>query len=142
MLGSKKYIFDTLVTPMFLYGMEVWGWTVVAFVNPFGKSVKMSKNIILTKFLQVKKPTPYTLLLLETRFLPIEIMVTERVVEYMLIVKKSPSSTSRITYEASKKTQKTHKSNLCVLIGCKIWKNSLEVGKYHTCFMMHQYIPL
>ena len=65
----------------------------------------------LTKFLQVKKQTPYTLLLLETRSLPIEVMAMERVGEDMPKVLKTPShQLSTIAWETNKKIQKTHKT--------------------------------
>ena len=74
-------------------------------------------------FLQVKKQTPYTLLLLETGSLPIEIMAMERVVAYMFKVKKSPSHRlPRIAWEASKKIQKTHKSKKL----CSSWMQDME----------------
>ena len=45
----------------------------------------------LTKFPQVKKQTPYILLLLDTTSWPIESMAMERVAEYMLKFQKHPS---------------------------------------------------
>ena len=80
----------------------------VASLNLLRKSLKMSKNIFLQKFLQVLL---YILLLLETGSLPIDIMAMERVVEYMLKVQK---------WEASKKIQKMHKSKVLCSGGCKI----------------------
>ena len=65
----------------------------VASLNLRGKRLK-----------QVKKQMLYTLLLLETGSLPIEIMAMERDVAYMFKIKKSPSHRFlRIAWEASKK---------------------------------------
>ena len=75
-------------------------------------------------FLQVKSQTPYMLLLLETRSLPIEIMAMERVVAYMLKVQHKPSSDRlpKIAWAASKKIQKTHKSKIL----CSDWMEDIN----------------
>ena len=63
----------------------------------------------LTKFLQVKKQTPFTLL--EVGSLSTEIMAMERVGEDMPKVLKTPShQLSTIAWETNKKIQKTHKT--------------------------------
>ena len=54
------------------------------------KDFENFQKCFLTKFLQVKKQMSYTLLVLETGALPIEIMAMERVVEYVHEVLKSP----------------------------------------------------
>ena len=116
----KKYLFNTLVTPVLLYGVEVWGGSIP---KSTWKAFENVQKHFLTKFLQVKKQTPYTLLLLETGSLPIEIMAMERVVAYMFKVKKSPSHRlPRIAWEASKKIQKTHKSKIL----CSGWMQDIE----------------
>ena len=86
MLGSQEIFFDTLVTPVLLYRVEVWGGSIP---KSTWKEFENVQKHFLTKFLQVKKQTPYTLL--ETGSLPIEILTMERVVEYMLKVQKCPS---------------------------------------------------
>ena len=84
MLGPQEIHFQHFGdTNAFLWGGSIPKSTWKEFEN-------VQKHF-LTKFLQVKKQTPYTLLLLETGSLPIEIMAMERVVEYMLKVQKSPS---------------------------------------------------
>ena len=83
----KKYPFDTLVTPMLLYGVELWCGSIPK--SPWKEFENVQKHF-LTKFLQVKKQTPYALLL-ETGSLPIEITAMERVVQYMIKVQKCPS---------------------------------------------------
>ena len=116
----KKYLFDTLVTPVLLYGVEVWGGSIP---KSTWKAFENVQKHFLTKFLQVKKQTPYTLLLLETGSLPIEITAMERVVQYMLKVKKCPSHRlPRIAWETSKNIQKTHKRNFL----CFGWIQDME----------------
>ena len=70
----------------------------------------------LKNFLQVKKQTPYTLLL-ETGSLPIEIMTMERVVEYILKVQKVP----RIDFlelhgKEAKRSKRRIKANICISV--------------------------
>ena len=82
----EKYIFDTLVTLVLLYGVEVWEGNIP-------KSTWKEFENVQTHFhtkLQVKKQRPYTLLFLEIGSLPIEIMALEMFVEYMLKVKNNP----------------------------------------------------
>ena len=71
------------MTLVLLYGVEVWGCKIP---KSTWKEFENAQKHFLTKFLQVKKQTPYTLL--ETRSLAIGIMAMERVVEYMLKVQK------------------------------------------------------
>ena len=56
----KKYLFDTLVTLVLLYGVEVWGDSIP---KSMWKEFENVQKQFLTKFLQVKKQKPYTLLL-------------------------------------------------------------------------------
>ena len=106
----KKYLFDALVIPVILYGVEVWGGSIS---NSTWKDFEGVQKRFLTTFLKVKSQTPYRLLLLETGTLPIEIMGIERVTAYMLKVKTSPQNRlPHIAWEASNKVQKTHKSKL------------------------------
>ena len=80
----KKYLFDTLVTPVLLYGVEIWGGSISMSTWKEFESVQKG---FLSPFFQVKTQTPYMLLLLESGSLPLEIMGIERVVAYMLKLK-------------------------------------------------------
>ncbi|RYA37889.1 hypothetical protein DD603_24155, partial [Enterobacter cloacae complex sp. 2DZ2F2B] len=128
----KKYLFDTLVTPVLLYGVEVWGGSI-------GKSTwKEFENVqkrFLTNFLQVKTQTPYMLLLLESGSLPIEVLGMERVVEYMRKTQRSPlHRLPRIAYEASQKVQKTCKSKILSsgwMLDIKKW-----FGRWDACHLV------
>ena len=125
----KKYLFDTLVTPVLLYGVEVWGGSIP---NSTWKEFEHVQIHFLIKFTQVKKQTTYTLLLLETGSLPIEITTMERVVKYMLKVQKCPSlQLPRIAWKASKKIQNTHKTKML----CSSWMQDME--KWDTTHLIH-----
>ena len=76
----KKYLFDTLVTPVLLYGVEVWGGSIA--MSTWKEFESFQKHFHI-KFFQVKTQTPYMLLLLESRSLPIEILGMQRIVAYM-----------------------------------------------------------
>ena len=69
----KKYSF-ALVTPVLLYGVEVWGGSISK--STWKEFEKVQKRF-LSNFLQVKAKTPYILLLLESGSLPIEVMAME-----------------------------------------------------------------
>ena len=51
----KKHLFDTLVTPVLLYGVKVWGGSIP---KSTWKEFENVQKHFLTKFLQVKKQTP------------------------------------------------------------------------------------
>ena len=87
-VGSSRNLFDTLVTLVLLYGVEVWGGSIP---KSTWKEFENVQKLFRTKFQQVKKPTLYTVLLLETGSISIEIMAMERVVEYILKVQKCTS---------------------------------------------------
>ena len=124
----KKYIFNTLVTPMLLNGVKVWCGSIPKSTWKEFENVQIH---FLTKFLQAKKQTPYTLLL-ETGSLHME-----RVVGYILKVHKSPShQLPRTTWKANKKIQKRIKEIFCVLVECKILKNSLFCIMLHTLWRL------
>ena len=112
---------------------SLWGGSILK------STWKEFENVLkhfLTKFLQVKKQTPYTLLLLEMGSLPIEIMAMEMVVEYMDKIQKSPSHLlPRIAWEARKNIQKTHKSN----IWCSGWMQDIEkwFGRWDARHLLH-----
>ena len=54
----KKYLFDTLVTPVLLYRVEVWGGNIP---KSTWKEFENVQKYFITKFLQLKKQTLYTL---------------------------------------------------------------------------------
>ena len=127
-----------------LTGASIWGgnmgWKYGVVLGSIPKSTwKEFENVqrhFLTKFLQVKKQTSYTLL--DMGSIPIEIIAMERVVEYMLKVQKSVShQLPRIVWEARKKSQKMHKSKK----NCFGWMQDIEKwfgsGMQHTCYLMH-----
>ncbi|MCO5615003.1 hypothetical protein L7F22_069290 [Adiantum nelumboides] len=84
----KKYLFDTLVTPVLLDGVEVWGGSIS---KSTWKEFENVQKRFLTKIFQIKTQTPYMLLLLESGTLLIEGMGMERVVGYMLKMQKRAS---------------------------------------------------
>ena len=67
----KKYLFDTLVTPVLLYGVKVWGCRIA---TSTWKEFESVQKCFLINLFQVKTQTPYMLLLLEFGSLPIEIL--------------------------------------------------------------------
>jgi hypothetical protein len=76
---KKKLLFETLVTPVILYGCEVWGCSISR--ESWRKIEKIQKNFI-TYNLKIKGNTPYPILLLETSLSPIESMAMTRYLMY------------------------------------------------------------
>ena len=58
----KKYLFDTLVTQVLLYGVKVWGESIS---KSTWKEFENVQKCFLTSFIQVMTQTPYVLVLLE-----------------------------------------------------------------------------
>jgi hypothetical protein len=76
---KKKLLFETLVTPVILYGCEVWGCSISR--ESWRKIEKIQKNFI-TYNLKIKGNTPYLILLVETILSPIESMAMTRYLMY------------------------------------------------------------
>ena len=111
----KKYLFVTLVLPVLLYGVEVWGGSIS---KSTWKEFETVQKRFLMNFLQVKSQTQYMFLLLETGSLPIEIMAMERVVAYMLKVQHSPSDRlPKIAGQLLRRSERHTKANFYVLVG-------------------------
>ena len=128
----KKYLFDTLVTPVLLYGVEVWGGSIA---KSTWQEFENAQKHCLTNVFQVKTQTPYMLLLLESGSLPIEVLGMQRVVEYMLKTRDSPLHwLPKIAYEASQKVQKTSKSKILSsgwMLDIKKW-----FGRWDACHLV------
>ena len=71
----KKYLFDTLVTSVILYGVEVWGGSLS---KDIWNDIEKIQKLFLTNFLAVRRTTPYPILLLETGSLPLETLGMEQ----------------------------------------------------------------
>jgi hypothetical protein len=76
---KKKLLFETLVTPVILYGCEVWGCS--KYRESWRKIEQIQKNFI-TYNLKIKGNTPYPILLVETSLSPIESMAMTRYIMY------------------------------------------------------------
>ena len=71
MWDTKKLIFETLVTPIILYGCEVWGCNISR--ESWRKIEQIQKRLI-TYNLKIKSNTPYHILLTEVGLSPIKSM--------------------------------------------------------------------
>ena len=64
---------------------------------------------------------------------PIEIMATERVVDYMLKVQNVPHiDFLELNGKQAKRSKTRIKAKFCAPVGCNIWKNGLVDGMQHT----------
>ena len=62
---KKKLLFETLVTPVILYGCEVWGCSISR--ESWRKIEQIQKRFIMYN-LKIKSNTPYHILLIEVVF--------------------------------------------------------------------------
>ena len=79
MWDKKKFFFETLVTPIILYGCEVWGCNVSR--ESWRKIEQIQKRFI-TYNLKIKSNTPYPILLIEVGLSPIESLIMTRLLLY------------------------------------------------------------
>jgi hypothetical protein len=79
MWDKKKFLFETLVTPVILYGCEVWGCSISR--ESWRKIEQIQKRFI-TYNLKIKSNTPYPILLIEAGLSPIESLAMTRFLLY------------------------------------------------------------
>ena len=76
---KKNLLFETLVTPVILYGCEVWGCSICR--ESWRKIEQVHKRFI-TYNLKIKSNTPYHILLIEVGISPIESLAMTRLMLY------------------------------------------------------------
>ena len=104
----KAIIFDTCVVQTLLYGVEVWGASISA--HTWNEIEKIQKKF-LCRHLGVKKTTPYSVLLLETGNMPLEMQALKRMFKYIMKIKLMPNTRiPRRAWESGCALQKTKKS--------------------------------
>ena len=79
MWDKKKFLFETLVTPVILNGCEVWGCNISR--ESWRKIEQIQKRFI-TYNLKIKSNTPYPILLIEVGLSPIESLAMTRILLY------------------------------------------------------------
>ena len=79
MWDRKKFLFETLVTPVILYGCEVLGCNISR--ESWRKTKKIQKRFIMDN-LKIKSNTPYLILLIELGLPPIESLAMTRLLLY------------------------------------------------------------
>ena len=81
----KKYLFDTLVTPVILYGVEVWGGSLS---KDRWNDIKKIQKLFLTNFLAIQRTTPYPTLLLEIGGMPLAVLGMEQLLRCIKKINK------------------------------------------------------
>jgi Reverse transcriptase (RNA-dependent DNA polymerase) len=79
----KKQLFNTLVRPVVLYGVQVWGPSTS---QSSWSKVEAIQKLFLEMELGVKTQTPYTLLLAESGLLPLEVEALYLTLQYVMRV--------------------------------------------------------
>ena len=69
MWDKKKLVFETLATPIILYGCEVWGCSIS---RESWRKIEQIQNCFVTYNLKIKSNTTYSILLIEVGHSPIE----------------------------------------------------------------------
>ena len=67
--SKKRFLFETLFTPVVLYRCEVWGRSVS---RESWRKIEMIQKQFITYNLKIKGNTPYPILLIESGLSPIE----------------------------------------------------------------------
>jgi len=80
----KNQLFKSLVRPIVLYGVQVWGPTTS---QSNWNKVEAIQKLFLEMELGVKTQTPYTLLLVEAGLLPLEVEALYHTLQYVMRVK-------------------------------------------------------
>jgi hypothetical protein len=79
----KKHLFNSLVMPAILYGVQVWGPTTS---HSNWSKVEAIQKLFLEMELGVKTQTPYALLLVEAGLLPLEVEALYLTLQYVMRV--------------------------------------------------------
>ena len=79
MWDKKKLLFEILVSPVVLYGCEVWGCSISR--ESWRKTGQIQKRFI-TYNLKIKSNTPYHILLIEVGLSPIKSLDVSRLLLY------------------------------------------------------------
>ena len=79
----KNHLFKSLVMPVILYGVQVWGPTTA---HSTWRMVEAIQKLFLEMELGVKTQTPYALLLAETGILPLEVEALYLTLQYVIRV--------------------------------------------------------
>jgi hypothetical protein len=109
---KKKFLFHTLVTPIILYGFEVWGCNIS---RESWRKIEDIQNNFLTYNLKIKGNTPYLILLIEASIFPIESISIIRYLTYKNKInnmddKRLPKIASNSSENHQRLKQRWHKS--------------------------------
>ena len=79
MWNKKKFPFETLVTPVILYGCAVWGCSIS---RESWRKIEQIQKCFITYNLKIKSNTPYPILLIKAGLSPIESLAMIRFLLY------------------------------------------------------------
>ena len=108
---KNKLLFETLVTPVILYGCEVWGCSISC---ESSRKIEQIQKSFITYNLKIKGNMPYPILLLETNISPIESMTMTRYLMYKNMLnntedKRLPKIASKSSYNHHRLKREWHK---------------------------------
>ena len=84
MWDKMKLLFETLVTPVILYGCEVWGCSIS---RESWRNIEQIQKRFITYNQKIKINTPYPILLIEVGPSPIESLAMTRLLVYKKKIK-------------------------------------------------------
>ena len=79
MWDKKKFLFETLVTPVILYGCEVWGCSIS---RESWRNIEQIQKHFIAYNLKIKSNTPYPIILIEVGISHIESLAMARLLLY------------------------------------------------------------
>ena len=110
-INSRKVrciLFEAYVMQTTLYGIEMWGGSIS---NKVWEDIKRLQKNFICRYLGVRVTTPYSMLLMESRCLPIEYYGLIRTLRYIQKIKMMHSDRiPRHAWDMCQKPKKNHKS--------------------------------
>ena len=128
----RRILFDAYVMQTMLYGVEMWGGSIP---HSMWDDIEKLQKSFFRSFIGVRTSTPYSLLLLETRCLPIEYHGLIRTLRY--IQKVRHMHTNRLpqqAWELCKQPKKNYKSKFLA----SGWM--LDTRKWYAKWNLEEYL--
>ena len=128
----KKYLFDILVTPVLLYGVEVWGSSIP---KSTWKEFENLQKHFLQSFYKLRNKR-HTLSFLRQDHFPLRSWSWKGLLHTCLRLKKVPHiDFLELHLKQAKRSKRCIKAKICVPVGCKIFLKWF--GRWNATHLLH-----